>query len=170
MPSAFARKLKKNLEIVPGNNQNYVKLPFLIFLQKAHTQNVITPRHLCNISHVVTMVTKANNTGGWLSTRRKLKGWSNGRTDVINGLYITRVGGVSTVWLDTLKRSIFCTSALSKRPDILLLSLHREYRYYTAVVYKILIHFRLRGCVQFRIFGVIKMNERDNRTVNLNWH
>jgi len=134
-PSAVARKWKKNLEIVPGKNKNYVKLPFLIFLlQIARTQNVIPPPHRCNISHVVTMVTKAKNTGGWLSTRRKLKGWSNGKTDVISGLYITRVGGVATVWLDILKRSIFCTSELSERPDILILSLCTGYRYYTAVL------------------------------------
>ena len=43
MPSAIASKLKKNLEIVPGNNQNYGKLPFLIFLQKERTRKVITP-------------------------------------------------------------------------------------------------------------------------------
>jgi len=82
------------------------------------------------------MVTKAKNTGGWLSTRRKLKGWSNGKTDVMNGLYTIRVGGVATVLLDILKRSIFCTSELSKRPDIpvLLLSLYTGYKYYTAVL------------------------------------
>jgi hypothetical protein len=150
--------------------QNYVKFPFfLIFLQKARTQNVIIPR-LCNISHAVTMVTKAKNTGGWLSTRRKLKGWSNGKTDVMNGLYIIRVGGVTIVLLDILKHSIFCTSELSKRPDILLLSLRTGYRYYTAGLQKIVTHFKLRGCAQFCIFGVIKMNECENRTVNLNWH
>jgi len=138
-PSAIASKLKKNLEIVPGNNQNYVKLPFLIFLQKAGTRNIITPPPPqppppCSISHVVTMVTKAKNTGGWLSTRRKLEGWSNGKTDVMIGLYIIRVGGVATVWLDILKRSIFCTSELSKRREILLLSLHTGYRHCTAVL------------------------------------
>jgi len=117
------------------------------------------------------MVTKAKNTGGWLSTRRKLEGWSNGKTDVMIGLYIIGVGGVATVWLDILKRSIFCTSELSKRREILSLSLYiQDIGITRQCSTKILTHFKLRGCAQFRIFGVIKTDVCENRIVNLDWH
>jgi hypothetical protein len=49
-PSAIASKLKKNLEIVPGNNQNYVKLHFLIFSAKiAHTKYYNPPAFAASV-------------------------------------------------------------------------------------------------------------------------
>jgi len=55
--------------------------------------------------------------------RRKLGGWSNGRSYTVKGWFIVRVEGVVTAWLGISKDSVLCTSELSER------------RYFTVVLW-----------------------------------